>query len=77
MIVPYSPSDSDAFHREYYNMQAGYGMTVFKGKDIMRGSGIGSFIGSIARSALPFLKKGATLAGKNCYLPVPLLWVML
>ena len=64
MGVPYRESDSSDYYVEYFKNQRG-GMPVFSGRTVMGGSGIGSVLSGILRSATPLLKKGATALGKR------------
>lgn len=58
MLHPYDPYESLEIYRRNYTEQAGNGTKVFKGGRSQRGygHGIGNFIGSITRRAVPFLK---------------------
>lgn len=57
MICPYE---------QYYSHQAGSGIgIVYKGLPHQRGHGIGSFLGGLFRTVLPFLKSGAKAVGKE------------
>ena len=49
----------------YYLHQVGHGVPVFKGYPHQRGHGLGGILAGLARSALPFLKKGAKELGKQ------------
>lgn len=53
----------------YYDVQAGGGIkgvrNVFVGSSFQRGSGIGSFLGSILRQITPYLLSGAKAVGKE------------
>ena len=49
----------------YYLNQAGNGFNVFRGSTIQTGQGIGSFLGGLARSAMPLVKSFAGKALKT------------
>jgi len=54
--------------KSYYVHQAQHGggtLPAFHGARIQRGYGIGSFLGGLLRSAVPFLKEGAKAIGKT------------
>ena len=65
MIVPYYPEDSNEDYYSYYLNQAGHGFNVFKGSTVQTGHGIGSFLGGLARSAMPIMKSFAGKALKT------------
>ena len=54
-------------YMSYYSEQSqtGGGMPVFRGSRSQRGHGIGSVLGGLFRSALPFLKSGVQALGKH------------
>lgn len=53
-------------YHTYYLNQAGSGSSViYRGAAYQRGHGIGSFLGGIFRSILPFLKSGAKTVGRE------------
>ena len=64
MVVPYDPQSS-LFYRDYYTLQSGNGLSVFKGATVQRGRGIGSFFSKMLRGAMPLLKSGAKTIGKQ------------
>jgi hypothetical protein len=47
-----------AYH-DYYLHQAGRGYPVYVGTRYQRGHGLGSIFGSLFKSTVPFLKRGA------------------
>lgn len=52
--------------RDYYVSQAGSGVShVYGGVGHQRGHGIGSFLGGLFRRALPFLKSGLKVVGRE------------
>ena len=65
MIVPYDPHDSSEFYEEYYSRQVGNGLSVYAGRRVMDGDGIGSFLGGLAKSFAPALKGLAKSAVKS------------
>ena len=52
---------------DYYVRQAqtGSGMNYFAGANTQKGAGIGSFLGGLFRSILPFVKQGAEVVGRE------------
>jgi hypothetical protein len=55
-------------YQRYYFQQAGLGgdsIPVFHGAEYQSGHGLGSIFGSLFRSALPLLKRGAAYLGKQ------------
>ena len=65
MTVPYHPEQSNEDYYTYYLNQAGNGFNVFRGSTIQTGQGIGSFLGGLARSAMPLVKSFAGKALKT------------
>ena len=56
--------NASAYH-EYYLNQAGRGYPVYTGTRYQRGHGLGSIIGSLFKSAVPLLKRGAKTLGRK------------
>ena len=56
--------NASAYH-EYYLNQAGRGYPVYAGTRYQRGHGLGSIIGSLFKSAVPLLKRGAKTLGRE------------
>jgi hypothetical protein len=56
--------DARAYH-EYYLNQAGRGYPVYVGTRYQRGHGLGSIFGSLFKSAVPLLKRGAKTLGRE------------
>src|SRR5579863_8299605 len=53
-------------YRSYYTRQAGEGIQdYYSGQQYQRGSGLGSIFSSLARTALPMLKEGASYIGRK------------
>ena len=44
-------------YQEYYTNQIGHGQIYYKGRRYQKGHGLGNVLGTLFRSALPFLKK--------------------
>ena len=65
MVVPYDPHTSSLFYQNYYTLQSGKGLSVFKGATVQRGRGIGSFFSKMLRGAMPMLKSGAKTIGRQ------------
>ena len=65
MLVPYVPSDSKGSVQSFF--QQGSGIPVYSGRSIMRGGGVGSFLGGLFKSAAPLLKRGALNVGKRLF----------
>ena len=56
---------SRSMYEDYYMKQSGDGMPIFIGSRGQKGSGIGSVLSGLFRSALPVLKKGLATFGKH------------
>ena len=65
MKKPYCCEVSRALREDYYTKQSGGELPVFYGARTQRGHGIGSVLGGLFRRALPFLKSGAEIFGKQ------------
>jgi hypothetical protein len=52
-------------YEQYYDNQAGSGISVFQGSYGQRGHGIGSTLAGLFRSALPMVKRGLAAFGKQ------------
>ena len=52
-------------YENYYLSQVGHGMPYFAGARVQQGYGLGNLFSSIAKSALPLVKKGAKTLGKQ------------
>jgi hypothetical protein len=62
---PQCRSDHLKLYTDYYVKQAGNGLPAFVGTRYQRGHGLGSILRKITSIALPILKKGASLVGKQ------------
>ena len=60
-IIP----DAKQFQQYYLRGQRGGSLSGFRGARIQRGYGIGSFFKSIARFAIPLVKRGAQAIGRR------------
>ena len=65
MKKPYCCDANRALYEDYYTKQSGGEVPVFYGARTQRGHGIGSVLGGLFRRALPFLKNGAEILGKQ------------
>ena len=65
MKKPYCSEASRALYEDYYTKQRGGKLPVFYGARTQRGHVIGSVLGGLFRRALPFLKSGAEILGKQ------------
>ena len=65
MKKPYCCEARRALYEDYYTKQSGGELPVFYGAGTQRGYGIGSVLGGLFRRALPFLKSGAEILGKQ------------
>lgn len=63
-LIPYNSENSRQLYNDHYN-QSGHVMNVFHGQQIQKGYGLGGIFTSLAKSALPLLKKGAMALGKT------------
>ena len=52
-------------YNEYYLNQTGRGYPVYVGTRYQRGHGLGSIFGSLFKSAVPLLKRGAKTLGRE------------
>ena len=52
-------------YENYYVSQSGSGMPVFEGHRGQRGHGLGSMLAGLFRGALPMLKRGLSIFGKQ------------
>ena len=52
-------------YNDYYARQAGGALPYFAGAQYQRGHGLGSLFGSLLRSAMPLIKRGAVALGKG------------
>ena len=50
---------------KYYKNQAGGGDHYFRGSPVQKGYGLGDILGGLFRSALPMIKQGAKMLGKE------------
>ena len=57
--------DAEQFKQYYLRGQQGGSIAGFRGARIQRGYGIGNFFKSIARFAIPLVKRGAQAIGKR------------
>jgi hypothetical protein len=55
-----------AYH-DYYLHQAGRGYPVYVGTRYQRGHGLGSIFGSLFKSVVPLLKRGAKTLGREAF----------
>ena len=65
MKKPYCCEAICALYEDYYTKQSGGDLPVFYGARTQKGHGIGSVLGDLFRRALPFLKSGAEIVGKQ------------
>ena len=65
MKKPYCCEASRALYEDYYTKQSGGKLPIFYGARTQREHGIGSVLGGLFRRALPFLKSGAEILGKQ------------
>ena len=60
------PYVSPQVYERYYVNQVGSGMPVYRGStSLQRGYGLGGLLGGLFRSAIPLLKKGVAVVGKE------------
>ena len=52
-------------YNDYYARQAGGALPYFAGAQYQRGHGLGSLFGSLLRSAMPLIKRGAVALGRG------------
>jgi hypothetical protein len=63
MYVPYRCCVKS--FEDYYNQQAGNGLSFYQGSQQQQGHGLGGFFRSLFRAAVPLLKSGAKAVGKQ------------
>ena len=52
-------------YEDYYTRQVGGNLPFFVGARVQRGHGLGNFFGSLIRSAMPLIKRGALASSNN------------
>lgn len=52
-------------YEDYYSNQSGNGMPVFAGTPHQRGHGLGSMLAGLFRTAVPMLKRGLSVFGRQ------------
>ena len=55
-LVAFDPNEVEAFYQKYYQLQDGNGLSVFRGKRVMDGDGLGSFLSGAFKAVAPALK---------------------
>ena len=65
MTVPYSIDSSANHYSHYYSRQAGGGISIFRGKTVQHGSGLGGVFSKVFKGIAPILKQVAKSAGKQ------------
>jgi len=55
-LQPFDFNETAPFYEEYYKMQDGQGLAVFRGRRHIEGDGIGSVLGGIFKAVAPTLK---------------------
>ena len=60
---PYKQDPS--IYRNHFGRQTGGNLPGFKGARIQYGSGIGTFLGALARKAIPLIKAGVRMAAPD------------
>lgn len=56
---------SRGMYEDYYMTQSGNGVPIFEGYRNQKGSGLGSILSGLFRSAMPILKRGLKFFGKE------------
>jgi hypothetical protein len=65
MRKPYCCDASRSLYENYYVSQSGNGMPIFEGHRGQRGHGLGSMLAGLFRGAIPMLKRGLAIFGKQ------------
>jgi hypothetical protein len=65
MLVPYNAGDSAAYYGAYYKAQEGGDLSVYAGRPIMGGKGLGGLFKGALRAAAPLLKRVGASLGKR------------
>lgn len=55
-LEPFDVNETAPFYEEYYKMQDGQGLAVFRGRRHIEGDGIGSMLGGLFKAVAPTLK---------------------
>ena len=55
-LVAFDPNEVEAFYQNYYQLQDGNGLSVFRGKRVMDGDGLGSLLSGAFEAVAPALK---------------------
>ena len=56
---------SGSVYEDYYTRQVGGNLPFLVGARVQRGHGLGNLFGSLLRSAMPLIKRGALALGKR------------
>ena len=65
MFANFDHGQTEQFYEEYYQRQVGDGLSVYSGRTVMDGDGIGSFLGGMLKKMTPALKSVAKTVGRN------------
>ena len=55
-MEPFDFNETAPFYEEYYKLQEGQGLAVFKGRRHIEGDGLGSMLGGLFKAVAPTLK---------------------
>ena len=55
-LEPFDFNETVPFYEEYYKLQDGQGLAVFRGRRHIEGDGIGSVLGGLFKAVVPTLK---------------------
>ena len=55
-IEPFDFNETAPFYEEYYKLQEGQGLAVFRGRRHIEGDGLGSMLGGLFKAVAPTLK---------------------
>ena len=56
MFANFDHGQTEQFYEEYYQQQVGDGLSVYSGRTVMDGDGIGFFLGGMLKKMTPALK---------------------
>ena len=65
MLAEFDHRQTEDFYDEYYARQVGDGLSVYAGKTVMDGDGLGSFLGGVLSKMAPVLKTVAKSAAQS------------
>lgn len=65
MLKPYDSTKADNEYKDFYNQTGSGAPPIFIGSKYQKGYGLGNIFASIARSAIPIIKRGVLSLGRT------------